>query len=473
MHSASTPRIGRYNVGVYRNGSSWEVVRQAVPAHRIGWPDFAVYGPCPPAAGLAAWLRETQALTDRLTGELDAARLEVPLLPIVNPPLWEIGHIGWFQEFWVHRRGSFEASSMLAGADRLYDSARVAHDTRWSLALPALDATRSYCSSVLERTLELLDRGALTEELAYFVQLCIFHQDMHNEAFCYMWQTLGYPLPLAASAADEDAPGGARAPDIEIPTGSMMLGAARASGFVFDNEKWEHAIELPGYAIAREAVTNAEFAAFVEDAGYRRREFWSEAGREMLDELALQAPRYWTREGAKWNLRRFDRLIALPPREPVMHVSFHEAEAYCRWAGRRLPTEAEWERAAATGPDGRGKRRYPWGDTVTRPPESLAQLGAHCLGPAAVGAFPAGRSGWGACQMLGNTWEWTSSRFAPYPGFVADPYKEYSAPWFADDHRVLRGGSFATPIRLIRNSWRNFYQPHRADMFCGFRSCAV
>jgi gamma-glutamyl hercynylcysteine S-oxide synthase len=450
----------------------------AEASHRSGWPDFSVFRPHPPGATLAAWLRESQALTDSLCSVIDGKRLEVPKIRIVNPPLWEIGHVGWFQEFWMHRCGSFEAPSMIPGADKLYDSARVHHDTRWSLDLPDLDATRRYLNAVLERSLEMIDRGPLTDELTYFTQLSILHQDMHNEAFCNMWQTLGYPAPLpaplsAARGADRNADTDSTKGDVEIPARRLLLGAAPASGFIFDNEKWGHEVEVSDFEIARHAVTNTEFLAFVEDGGYRRREFWSDAGWRMLAELALAAPRYWRRDGDSWRVRRFDREIVLDPAEPVMHVSFHEAESYCRWAGRRLPTEVEWECAAATSPGDRTKRRYPWGDVVDRPVEWLAQLDARCAGPAAACDFPAGRSGWGALQMLGNVWEWTSSRFAPYPGFAADPYKEYSAPWFVDDHRVLRGGSFATPLRLIRNTWRNFYLPHRADIFCGFRTCAA
>lgn len=438
---------------------------------RTGWPDFSLFRPHPSGATLAAWLRESQSTTDALFSVIDGSRLNVPMMGIVNPPLWEIGHVGWFQEFWIHRRGSFDARSAIPDSDRLYDSSRVHHDTRWSLDLPELDATRRYVSTVLERSLEMLDRSPITDELAYFTQLAILHQDMHNEAFCYMWQTLGYPLPFPEAPR---ARGGCDAADgdIEIPACRLVLGAAPRSGFVFDNEKWGHEVDLPRYAIARRPVTNGEFLNFVEDEGYRRAEFWSGAGRRMGDELGRDAPRYWRREGDGWRVRRFAQEIALDPMEPVMHVSFHEAEAYCRWAGRRLPTEAEWECAASTGPARAVKRRYPWGDATALQAEVPAQLGARYAGPVAAGDHPAGASAWGARQMLGNVWEWTASRFAPYPGFSADPYRDYSAPWFADDHRVLRGGSFATPLRLIRNTWRNFYMPHRADPFCGFRTCA-
>jgi iron(II)-dependent oxidoreductase len=371
----------------------------------------------------------------------------------VNPPRWELGHIGYFHEFWVHRRGDSGAPSMVRNADRLYDSARVAHDSRWTLDLPDIEATWRSVEAVRERTLELLDRGPLSDELAYFVQLCILHHDMHNEAFCTMWHTLGYPAPLPVDrpAPEADPAGG----DAGIPAGTMALGASPASGFVFDNEKWAHEVEVPAFSIARCAVSNGEFLAFVEDDGYSRRELWSEAGWQMRDRYLLEGPRYWRKDRGRWHQRRYDRVVPLDPREPVMHVSWHEAKAYCRWAGRRLPTEAEWERAAATAPDTGAKRRYPWGDGVAR------------------SEFARGESAWGVRRMLGNLWEWTESRFAPYPGFSADPYREYSEPWFAEDHRVLRGGSFVTPPRLIRNTWRNFYKPDRADVFCGFRTCAT
>lgn len=412
-------------------------------------PDFTAYRPHPEPALLAQWIGEANALTRTLFEGIAASRLKVPLLPIVNPPLWELGHVAYFYEFWVHRGGDRDSPSLVPGADGLYDSARVAHDRRWTLELPEFDATWRYVDTVRERTLERLERGPLSDALAYFIQLGLLHQDMHNEAFCYMWHTLGYRQPIEAN---RPAPAHSREGDIEIPSGRFELGAKPASGFVFDNEKWAHEVEVPAFAIARRAVSSGDFLAFVEDRGYARRELWSEPGWRMRERLSLQCPRYWRRDSGRWYLRRYDRVLPLAADEPVMHVSWHEAQAYCRWAGRRLPGEAEWERAAATSPQGGAKRRYPWGDDP--------------------GGTPASDSAWGVGRMLGNLWEWTESRFAPYPGFSADPYREYSEPWFAEDHRVLRGGSFATPPRLIRNTWRNFYQPDRADVFCGFRTCA-
>ena len=399
----------------------------AEPPHRAGWPDFALYRPHPLATTLRAWLTEAQQLTRRLAARFDMHSADVPLLDIVNPPLWELGHLAWFQEFWLQRGGDFNTPSVLAHADRWYDSARVAHDTRWTLDLPDLAATRRYAQTVLERSLALLEQNALSDERAYFAQLVVFHQDMHNEAFSYSWQTLGFAVPalppLARSPAHPPLAG-----DIDVPAGTVALGARPGAGFVFDNEKWQHQVKLAGFAIARSVVSNAQYRNFVDSGGYARRALWSEAGWTMRQQGARDHPRYWRRDQGAWLVRRFDAWLPLADDAPVMHVNAHEAEAYCRWAGRRLPTEAEWQHAA-----GSAAQRF----------------------------------------VFGQVWEWTASRFAPYPGFAADPYREYSAPWFVEEHRVLRGGSFATPARLLRTTLRNFYKPERADLFCGFRTCAA
>ena len=337
-------------------------------------------------------LRAARSRTRRVVDDLAGERELGPKLAIVNPPRWEVGHVGWFQEFWALRHGDERHASILPKADALYNSATVPHDARWDLPLPSFAETLAYRDEVLERVVKSIEQGSADP---YFVELAIRHEEMHAEAFYYSRQTLGYPAPTMELKSGQ--PG-----DAEFPGGPFLLGAPRDQAFAFDNEKWSHPVVLEPYRIARRPVTNAEYAKFVAAGG--------------------PAPAYW-KDG---KLRRFERWIEIPPDEPVMHVSWHDAQAYCAWAGRRLPSEAEWECAALLGLEG----------------------------------------------MLGNVWEWTASTFLPYPGFLRDPYKEYSEPWFGT-HKVLRGGSFATPPGEARVRFRNFYTPDRRDIFAGFRTCAL
>src|SRR5437879_1990999 len=299
----------------------------------------------------------------------------------------------------------------------------------------------------------------------------------------YTRQTLAYPSPTfsingerawQAHVTRAAQRGGPFPGDAEIPGGRFLLGALPGEPFVFDNEKWAHPIDVKPFAIARAAVTQAEFAAFVEDQGYQRRELWSEEGWRWRENAAAEHPVYWKREGSgRWLRRDFNCWAALEPHRPVLHVNWWEAEAYCRWAGRRLPNEAEWEVAASAEPAAGGglaqvKHRFPWGDDPPTP--DRANLGWRELGTVDVSKCAEGDSAFGCRQMIGNVWEWTSSDFGPYPGFVIDPYKEYSQPWFGT-HKVLRGGAWTTQPRLLRNTWRNFYPPHRRDVWAGFRTC--
>ncbi|MBI3937997.1 MAG: ergothioneine biosynthesis protein EgtB [Betaproteobacteria bacterium] len=428
-----------------------------------------------PGEELAGLLRAARDRTLALSIDLNGERLLGPRLAIVNPPLWEIGHVGWFQEHWClrYQPGSELSPSLLPDADRLYDSARVPHDTRWELPLPGFDATLDYLQQVLERVLQRIEREGRTVHLGYFVQLAAYHEEMHCEAFTYTRQTLGYAAPrlpaaLAASPCTGPWPG-----DANVAGGEFPLGAVPAAGFVFDNEKWAHAVRLEPFAIARAPVTNAEFAAFVEDAGYTRRDLWRAAGWKWRESVQAVAPVYWIKQHGEWLHRTYDVTAPLVPHAPVIHVNWYEADAYCRWAGRRLPTEAEWECAAA-GPaphaDGITKRRYPWGEAVPQPGHANLFGVVNVL--ADVSAFTGGDSACGCRQMLGNVWEWTADWFQPYPGYARDPYQEYSEPWFGN-HKVLRGGCFATRANLLRNTWRNFYTPERRDVFAGFRTCAL
>ncbi len=446
---------------------------------------------------LGEWVRNARQCTLNLVADLTDEQLLGHRLDIVNPLLWEIGHLAWFQEKWFLRQVCGHRP-IRPDADALYDSIAVAHDTRWDLALPSRDDTITYLREVCDRVVKQLEKGELGKDQEYFVLLSVFHEDMHTEAFTYTRQTLAYPAPrllfdnestthampkgkpqaIRPAREKAETPGAASLPgDVEIAGGRFLLGATYDEAFVFDNEKWAHPVVVRPFAIARAPVTQAEFAAFVDDGGYRKKRLWSDNGWHWCESAGAEHPVYWRRAPhGGWQRRRFDQWIPLEPHHPVMHVNWHEAQAYCRWAGRRLPTEVEWEVAASAvrSPDGAafatGKRRFPWGnDPCTAHRANLDWSQEDCLD---VAALPEGDSNSCCRQMLGNVWEWTSSDFLPYPGFTPDPYKEYSQPWF-ETHKVLRGGCWATRSRLIRNTWRNFYRPDRRDVWAGFRTCAL
>ncbi len=426
-------------------------------------------------AELSAQLHETRGQTHRLTGDLSWDQLMGPKLDIVNPVLWEIGHIGWFHEYWTLRHSHGQAP-LIERADRLWDSSAVAHETRWTLDLTDGGGTLAYLANVLERQLDLLAGDDFPERARYFYELSIRHEDMHVEALAYTRQTLAYPPPHDLGDRSP-TPAGALPGDVAVPGGTWRLGATDAEGFIFDNEKWAHPVGIRPFRIARAPVTNREFAAFVEAGGYRIREFWSEAGWAWRQQRRAERPVYWQpKSDGVWPWRRYDRTAALAPDAPVVFVNWYEAAAWCRWAKRRLPTEAEWEAAALGESSADGshltpvKRRWPWGGEA--PGRQHANLGFACDAPLDVAACAGGDSAFGCRQMIGNVWEWTASDFMPFAGFVADPYRDYSQPWFGT-RKVLRGGGWATSPRIARPTYRNFFTPERNDVFAGFRTCAL
>lgn len=395
------------------------------------------------AAEILACYEDARAHTLALIDDLDDGQLVVPHLQIVNPLLWEVGHVAWFQERFALCEGT--------DADDLYNSSDVAHDTRWDLRLPSRRATLAYMAGVLDRIAERLGSGDLTPEELARHHLCLLHEDMHDEALVYMRQTLGYPAPKAPRG---DAPAAAPRPgDIELPGGDYELGCGDQVLFAFDNERCKHAVRIEPFRLARAPVTQAEFLAFVADRGYARAELWSHAGWDWRAAAAADHPAYWRCADGVWQRRHFDTWVALEPHLPVCCVNWFEADAYCRWAGRRLPTEGEWEYACAGNAPPMSRQAH------------LDQRRAWC-------APIDGEGPTGLRDMIGNVWEWTASTFAPYPGFVAGVYTDYSLPWF-DTHMVLRGGAFATRARLASRTYRNFYEPHRRDVLAGFRTAAL
>jgi ergothioneine biosynthesis protein EgtB len=371
----------------------------------------------------------TLSLFDRFAAAGLDVLARVPHLQTINPPLWELGHLAWFAEWYILREAesshpaAAQGPSLLTRGDDWFDSNTVPHRNRWTLDLPPTGALRTYCHEVLDRVLDKLTRAPHSDRALYPYRLALAHEDMHGEAFLYTMQTLGLEPPAAALRAQH----GVAPREIAYPGGTLEMGSDAAAGFAFDNEKPRCRVYVPAFSIDAAPVTNAQYMDFVDDGGYQNARWWSRAGTAWLMQQERASPRYWARGDGGWVVRRFAHMIAPPPYEPVRHVSLYEAQAWCSWAGRRLPTEAQWEYAATARVPG-----FRWG----------------------------------------QLWEWTASPFEPYPGFAADAYREYSEPWFMT-HQSLRGASFATPARLASPRLRNFYQPQRDDVFCGFRSCAL
>ena len=386
-----------------------------------------------PPDQLAASMQDARNYTLTLFNLFESSGLDdpsrVPYLATINPPLWELGHFVWFAEWFVLRdapSGSLamvQRPSLLPDGDRWFDSSRVAHATRWQLDLPDTSIIKKYANDILNRILDKLAKLANDAAALYPYRLVLAHEDMHGEAFAYTLQTLGMAAsPQLAAHTFSLEPQLA----LHFDGGTFQLGSPAADEFVFDNEKWAHQITLPAFSINSTLVSNAQYQNFMRDGGYEKLQFWNDAGRLWLASTQRAAPRYWRRDGDLWLHERFGKLIELLDDEAVRHISLHEAQAYCRWAGVRLPTEAEWEYVASS-----GNPNFRWGDL----------------------------------------WEWTASPFEPYAGFSADAYQDYSAPWFGT-HQVLRGASFATQPRIRSPRYRNFFMPERDDIFVGFRTCA-
>lgn len=393
-------------------------------------------------AGLSHALLDSRARTLEMFAAYEAALgpdLRVPCSPELNLPLWELGHISWFTDWWIARfpervrgaaaypdaaRTPARQAARGVDADALYNSSAVAHPTRWSLELPDADAVRADLKASMYDTLACLDAATEDDDSLYCFRLALFHEDMHAEAAVYMAQTLGFD-PYAHGARRFDVPAPTAHASLALDAGHWVLGR-NGPGFDFDNERAQHSVEIAGLSLDNVPVSWARYLPFIESGAADQREFWSEAGWASRQARPNAWPRYLRQSAEGWQASRFGQWQALDLNASACHLSAFEAQAWCRWAGRRLPTEAEWEAAA------------------------------HRL------------SGF----VWGSVWEWTASAFAPFPGFEPHPYRDYSLPWF-DGRPVLKGASPATVPRMRHRRYRNYFTPDRNDIVAGFRSVAA
>ncbi|MBX7431178.1 ergothioneine biosynthesis protein EgtB [Mycobacterium sp. Y57] len=419
---------------------------------------------------LATELTRARDRTLRLV-DFDDAEVRRQYDPLMSPLVWDLAHIGQQEELWLLRGGDPDRRGLLSPqVDQLYDAFVHSRASRVDLPLlPPADA-RAYCATVRGRALDALDALPDGHPDAFTFAMVVSHENQHDET---MLQALslrrGAPL-LDRGAALPGGREGVAGTSVLVPGGEFVLGVdAETEPFSLDNERPAHVVDVPAFRIGRVPVTSGEWRAFIADGGYREPRWWSPAGWEHRQRAGLTAPLFWNAETG--TRTRFGHVEDIPDDEPVQHVTFFEAQAYAAWAGARLPTEAEWEKACAWDPQTRTRRRYPWGSADPGP--ALANLGGDALRPAPVGAYPEGASAYGVEQMMGDVWEWTTSPLRPWPGFTPMVYERYSVPFFdgagSGDYRVLRGGSWAVAPSILRPSFRNWDHPVRRQIFSGVR----
>ena len=424
------------------------------------------------AAALADGLAEARDRTRAVVAPYAESVLHRQHDPLMSPLVWDVAHIANFEDLWLVR--ALGGPPTRHGLDDLYDAFKQPRRHRATLPILGIEEAFAYGDEVRARALERLAASDLDPSgpdrlLRHgFVQaMVVQHEQQHIETLLAAVQLLPEHEGHVRTAAPVPSAVVPTQGEVLVPAGPFTMGSDHP--WSYDNERPRHERWVDEYFIDVAPVTNGAYAEFVDGGGYDDPRWWSAEGWRWRQEASLSAPQLWRRVGGTWWRNRFGAIGPVPADEPVQHVCWHEADAYARWAGKRLPTEAEWEKAAAHDPGAASRALWPWGESP--PDETRANLGGRHLGPAPVGAYPAGVSASGCHQMLGDVWEWTSTDFGPYPGFSAFPYDEYSAVFHGADYKVLRGGSWASDPSVCRTTFRNWDYPIRRQIFCGFR-CA-
>ena len=425
---------------------------------------------------LAQLYRDVRARTMQIVAPLEIEDYVIQTAEYMSPPRWHIGHTSWFFETLLQK---YKPGYKVYSEDYLYYfnsyyegfGARIERPKRGTKSRPTVRATVSYRNHIDEQMIGFLESVEdKADEIRRLVRLGLEHEMQHQELLVYDIKHLlcdQFDAPLRA----KPQPTANVAGMAEIEGGLFWLGYSESQrgpanyDFAFDNEKPAHQVFLQNYALDRALVTNGDYLEFIRDNSYKDFRWWFSEGWEVVNREDWRAPLYWESHDGEWMIRDFAGVHSAKDKanEPVYHVSFYEASAYAKWAGKRLPTEAEWEKAACA-----GSKCFPWGEVS--PTETKANLLENNLwSPAPVGSFSEGANSDGCHQLIGDVWEWTTSDYVPYPGFKSE-FDEYNDKWFVNQ-KVLRGGSFATPQLHIRSTYRNFFHAHERWMVSGFR-CA-
>ena len=398
--------------------------------------------------------------------------------PLMSPLVWDLAHVGNYEDLWLVR--ALGAEAIRPDLDDIYDAFRHPRPNRPTLPLLGPADARTYIADVRSHALDVLDRvdldaGATAGGLVaggFVYGMVVQHEHQHDETMLATLQLMDDP----GCRSDESPAGGGPAvpspperAEVLVPGGPFDMGTS-VDPWAYDNERPGHRVVTAPFFIDVTPVTNRAYLGFMGEGGYDDPRWWVPEGWAWRRQEGLTSPQFWRPEGdGAWSVLRFGRRVDLPLDEPVQHVCWYEADAFARWAGKRLPTEAEWEKAAAWDPATGRSHRYPWGDDGPAP--GHANLGQRRFAPAAVAAYPEGRSAVGCLGMIGDVWEWTASDFEAYPGFASFPYREYSEVFFGAGYKVLRGGSWATHATAVRTTFRNWDHAIRRQIFAGFR-CA-
>jgi ergothioneine biosynthesis protein EgtB len=439
---------------------------------------------------ILGFFRSVRARTMQLVAPLEIEDYVIQTAEFMSPPRWHIGHTSWFFETLLQQyKPGYRVYSpeFLFYFNSYYEGfgARIERPKRGTKSRPTVKETvayRNHVDAVMSEFLETVQNHPLAETVLSLIRLGLEHEMQHQELLVYdikhlLCDQFDAPIRSAPQAATKvegmaEIEGGLfwLGYGSEVPSPKSKVQSLPNCGFAFDNEKPAHQVFLQDYALDRALVSNGDFLEFICDRGYQDFRWWFSEGWETVNREKWQAPLYWELQDGEWMIRDFSGLhpAASKAHEPVSHVSFFEASAFAKWAGKRLPTEAEWEKVATFNTHTSTCQAFPWGDDQVD--ESKGNLFENGLwSPAPIGSLPAGQNAFGCHQMIGDVWEWTTSDYVPYPGFKSE-FDEYNDKWFVNQ-KVLRGGSYATPQVHIRSTYRNFFHAHERWMTSGFR-CA-